>query len=103
MQVQYVFLHQAILDGITSVWTDIPVDQLSKRMAELSEENEEGDSGFTVEFNVRKRDNNDAKTFPPKNIGQCTSLNALSSSIDISHSPFKYLIPTAVVASHCIM
>ena len=52
-QIQYIFLHHAILDGITSVWTDIPVDQLAKRISELSEENEEGDSGFEVEFNVR--------------------------------------------------
>ena len=52
IQVQYVFLHMAILDGITSVGTDIPVDKLEKKIAELSEKAEEGDSGFAVEFNV---------------------------------------------------
>lgn len=52
-QTQYIFLHNAILDGITSVWTDIPVEELPKRMCEMSEENDDGDTGYAVEFYVR--------------------------------------------------
>ena len=52
IQVQYIFLHKAILDEITSIGTDIPVDKLEEKISELSRENEEGDSGFAAEFNV---------------------------------------------------
>ena len=52
IQIQYIFLHKAILDEITSIGTDVPVDQLEKKISELSRENAEGDSGFAVEFNV---------------------------------------------------
>ena len=40
------------MDAITSVGTDIPVDELAVQILELSMENEEGDSGFVVEYNV---------------------------------------------------
>ena len=46
------FLHDAILEGITSGWTDFTAEQLPERMAELEEENVEGESGYHTEFNV---------------------------------------------------
>lgn len=33
-------------------WTDIGVEQLEDRMAELEEESEEGETGFSIEFAV---------------------------------------------------
>ena len=52
LQSQYVFLHDAILEGVTTGWTDFTVEQLPERMAELEEVNEEGESGYYTEFNV---------------------------------------------------
>ena len=33
-------------------WTDIGVEQLDDRITELEEESEEGDTGFSIEFEV---------------------------------------------------
>ena len=52
-QAQYVFLHDAILEGITSGDTEVSVDQLSKRMAELEKTDANGETGYQKEFNVR--------------------------------------------------
>ena len=51
-QGQYVFLHDAILEGYTSGDTEIMVDKLGKRMTELEAEDDEGISGFRKEFEV---------------------------------------------------
>ena len=48
------FLHDAILEGVTTGWTDIPVDQLAERMGELDEVDSEGESGYQTEFNVSR-------------------------------------------------
>ena len=47
------FLHDAILEGITSGDTEVSVDQLSKRMAELENTDANGETGYQKEFNVR--------------------------------------------------
>ena len=52
IQSQYIFLHDAILEGVTTGWTDIPVDQLAERMGELDEVDFERESGYQTEFNV---------------------------------------------------
>ena len=50
LQAQYIFLHEAILAGVTSDSTLIPMDQLAQRMAELEED---GEAGYQEEFDVR--------------------------------------------------
>lgn len=58
LQAQYVFIHDAMLEVLTTGWSDIAVDQLADRMAELEEEDEEdddGESGYLTEFNVRRK------------------------------------------------
>lgn len=52
MQAQYMFLHDALLEVITTGWTDIGVEQLADRMAELEEEDDQGMTGYANEFNV---------------------------------------------------
>lgn len=47
------FLHDAILEGITSGNTEVSVDQLTKRMAELEKVDASGETGYQKEFNVR--------------------------------------------------
>ena len=49
---QYVFLHDAILEGYTSGDTEIVVGKLAKRMTELEALDDEGISGFRKEFEV---------------------------------------------------
>lgn len=51
-QGQYVFLHDAILEGYTSGDTEIVVGKLTKRMTELEAMDDEGISGFRKEFEV---------------------------------------------------
>ena len=51
-QGQYVFLHDAILEGYTSGDTEIVVGKLAKRMTELEAMDDEGISGFRKEFEV---------------------------------------------------
>ena len=51
-QGQYVFLHDAILEGYTSGDTEIVVGKLAKRMTELEALDDEGISGFRKEFEV---------------------------------------------------
>ena len=53
-EAQYVFLHDAILEGASSGRTEIEVDQLNQKMKELEKVDEEDESGFKKEFNVRK-------------------------------------------------
>ncbi len=48
------FLHDAILEGITSGNTEVPVDRLAQRMNELEQADTDGETGFQKEFNVRK-------------------------------------------------
>ena len=52
VQAQYVFLYDAILEGTTSGGTEIPVEGLRSRMKELELTNQEGETGYYVEFNV---------------------------------------------------
>ena len=52
IQGQYVFLHDAILEGYTSGDTEIVVGKLTKRMTELEAVDDEGISGFRKEFEV---------------------------------------------------
>ena len=52
MQAQYLFLHDALFEVVTTGWTDIGIEQLGDRMAELEEENDQGESGYSNEFNV---------------------------------------------------
>lgn len=47
------FIYDAILEGVSDGWTDIPVDQLAARMAELDEEDSDGETGYHNEFLVR--------------------------------------------------
>ena len=54
-QGQYVFLHDAILEGYTSGDTEIVVGKLTKRMTELEALDDEGISGFRKEFEVSIR------------------------------------------------
>jgi hypothetical protein len=51
-QGQYVFLHDAILEGYTSGDTEIVVGKLTKRMTELEALDDEGISRFRKEFEV---------------------------------------------------
>lgn len=51
-QAQYVFLHDAIQEGITSGNTEIPVDRLAQRMNELEQTDSDGETGYQKEFNV---------------------------------------------------
>ena len=43
-----------MLEVLTTGWSDIAVDQLADRMAELEEEDDDGESGYLTEFNVMK-------------------------------------------------
>ena len=52
LQAQYVFLHDALLEVITTGWTDISIEQLFDRMTELEEEDDQGETGYSNEFNV---------------------------------------------------
>ena len=52
LQAQYVFLHDALLEVITTGWTDISIEQLLDRMTELEEEDDQGETGYSNEFNV---------------------------------------------------
>ena len=53
VQAQYVFLHDAILEGVTSGTTEVKVEKLSQKFAELQMEDTEGESGFQKEYSVR--------------------------------------------------
>ncbi len=46
------FLHDAIMEGITSGNTEVPVDRLGQRMTELEQTDSDGETGFQKEFNV---------------------------------------------------
>ena len=49
---QYVFLHDAILEGALSGDTEVTTEQLSKHMKTLQEVDEEEESGYKKEFQV---------------------------------------------------
>ena len=51
-EAQYIFLHDAILEGVNSGKTEVPVDQLNKRMKILEEVDKEDESGYKKEFLV---------------------------------------------------
>lgn len=51
-QAQYVFLHDAILEGLTSGDTETPVEILSARMKELEQVDHDGETGYRNEFKV---------------------------------------------------
>lgn len=53
LQDQYVFLHDAILEGITSGKTEMAVTSLARHLKELEMIDQDGESGFKKEFNVR--------------------------------------------------
>ena len=52
IQAQYVFLHDAVLEGIASGNTEVAVDKLTQRMTELEKEDADGETGFVKEFDV---------------------------------------------------
>jgi netrin-G3 ligand len=47
---QYVFIHDAIIEILTTGRTDVNSEQLEDRIQELQDENEEGETGFNLEF-----------------------------------------------------
>ena len=51
-QAQYVFLHDAILEGVTSGTTEVKVEKQAEKCRELKKEDEEGESGFQKEYSV---------------------------------------------------
>lgn len=51
-QAQYIFLYDAILEGMTSGGTEIPVDGFTNRMKELDQMDRDGETGYQNEFNV---------------------------------------------------
>ena len=51
-EVRYSFLHDAILEETQSGKTEVSSGELSKRVEELSKENEETESGYKAEFGV---------------------------------------------------
>jgi len=53
-QAQYVFLHDAILEGVTSGNTEVSAERLAQRMSELEEVDSDGETGYQKEFNVRR-------------------------------------------------
>ena len=53
MKAQYVFLHDAILEGITTGGTEIPVNNLACHMKELETPDVvDGETGYQKEFSV---------------------------------------------------
>ena len=51
-EAQYIFLHDAILEGAQSGKTEVSANELCKQMELLKETNLEGESGFKEEFEV---------------------------------------------------
>ena len=51
-QAQYIFAHDALVEILNTGKTDINIEQLEDRMAELEVENEEGETGYHHEFQV---------------------------------------------------
>ena len=51
-QPQYIFLHDAVLEGIMSGVTEVAVDHLSSRMEELQQADQDGETGYQKEFSV---------------------------------------------------
>ncbi len=47
------FLHDAIMEGITSGATEIRVEKLGQKFAELEQADAEGETGFQKEYGVR--------------------------------------------------
>ena len=47
------YLHDAILEGVTSGATEVQVDRLGQKFAELEKVDAEGESGFLKEYSVR--------------------------------------------------
>ncbi len=52
-EAQYIFLHDAILEGVQSGKTEVAVEALSKHMKELEKVDHEDESGYKKEFQVR--------------------------------------------------
>ena len=48
------FLHDAILEGVTSGNTEVSAERLPQRMSELEEVDSDGETGYQKEFNVRR-------------------------------------------------
>ena len=51
-EAQYVFIHDAILEAISSGNTEVPVNKLSQHMKELEQVDEDQESGYRKEFQV---------------------------------------------------
>lgn len=47
------FLHDAIMEGITSGSTEVNVEKLSQKYAELEKVDADGETGFQKEYGVR--------------------------------------------------
>ncbi len=47
------FLHDAIMEGITSGATEVRVEKLGQKYAELEQTDAEGETGFQKEYGVR--------------------------------------------------
>ena len=52
IQAQYIFLYDAILEGMTSRGTEVPVNSLAGRMKELEQFDQDGETGYHAEFTV---------------------------------------------------
>ena len=46
------FLHDAILEGVSSGTTEVKVEKLTEKFAELEQEDEDGETGFQKEYSV---------------------------------------------------
>ena len=53
LQAQYIFIHDAILEGVESGKTDVPADRLRNHVENLSKlDKSTGETGFENEFRV---------------------------------------------------
>jgi len=52
-EAQYIFLHDAILEGIQTAKTEVFATKLSNKVEKLAEKNEEKETGYKQEFMVR--------------------------------------------------
>ena len=53
LQAQYIFLHDAILEGVESGKTDVPADRLRDHVSSLAKiDTSAGETGFEQEFRV---------------------------------------------------
>ena len=52
MQIQYIFIHNALSELVLCGETEIPIASLNFAISTLSQVNEDGDSGFKKQFQV---------------------------------------------------